>query len=52
MASEFDCGTGRSKIAVRAEISTGTVMFLHVFATTEPTSKVRVEIGSVYIVWS
>lgn len=49
MASEFDWGMGRSKIAVRAEISTGTEMFIHCLAAAELASSTNVEIGSASI---
>ena len=38
VASEFDCGIGRLKMPVRAEMSTGTVMFWHCLAAVEPMS--------------
>ena len=34
--SRLVCGTGRLKIPVRAEIVTGTDMFMHVLAAAEP----------------
>lgn len=46
VASELDCGMGRSKIAVRAEISIGTVTFIHCLAATELASRANVEIES------
>ena len=49
VASEFDWGMGRSKIAVRAEISTGTEMFIHCLATAELASSANVEIGNASI---
>lgn len=45
VASAFDCGTGRSKTAVRAEMSTGTVTFVHFLAPAVMASKLRVAIG-------
>ena len=35
VASRFDCETAISKMPVRAEISTGTVMFMHCLAAAE-----------------
>ena len=46
VASEFDCGMGRSKMPVRAEMSTGTVILWHCLAAVEVTSRASVNIGS------
>ena len=45
VASAFDCGTERLKTAVRAEMSTGTVMFVHFLAAAVTASRPRVAIG-------
>ena len=49
VASEFDCGMGRSKMAVRAEMLTGTVMFIHCLAATELVSTASIAVGTVNI---
>ena len=46
VASEFDCGIGRLKMPVRAEMSTGTVMFWHCLAAIEPMSSASVKLES------
>ena len=45
VASRLVWGTGRSKTAVRAEIVTGTDMFMHVLAAAEPASTVSARAG-------
>ena len=45
VASEFVCGTGRSKTAVRAEMSIGTVMLTHFLAAAVMASRLSVAIG-------
>lgn len=39
VASELVCGTAILKTPVRAEIATGTVIFMHVLAAAEPASR-------------
>lgn len=50
VASRFVCGTGTLKTAVRAEISTEKVMFIHCLAAAEVASSANEAMDSAYIV--
>lgn len=50
VASRFVCGTGTLKTAVRAEISTETVTFIHCLAAAEVASSANEPMDSAYIV--
>lgn len=52
VASRLVCGTAILKIPVRAEIVTGTVMFMHVLAAAEPASTTiaRADLANIFAI--
>ena len=50
VASRFVWGTAMLKMPVRAEMLTGTLMFMHCLAAAEPASRTNTKADGAYIV--